>query len=143
MVSTRSSQIRNAGSIAGGVSEFTRPRLAVPPATMGNSSPPAMERGRYWPFYFLVIFGFQSAGSLNFQKNAQGAARLPPGRAQKRKVNDDASKESLVWPRLRAGLRRIDGCVGGRQAPEETTAPGERGAHAFIGCRSRVGPCLC
>src|SRR4030081_32550 len=102
MVATRSSRITKSLADFGRVSEFTRLRLAVPPTTMGNSSPWAMERGRYWPFYFLVIFGFQSAGSQNFQKTRK-VRPVCPGPRPKRKVNDDASKESLVWARRSDG----------------------------------------
>jgi len=71
-----------------------------------------MENSGHWRFYLLVVSGFQSAGSLNFLENAKGVARCPAA-PQMERVNDDVSKESLVWPRPCDGHRHVGFCFSG------------------------------
>src|SRR6266850_2533540 len=69
-----------------------------------------LETRCHWLFYLIVVSGFQSAGRLNSLNIAPGVARCPATPYER--VNDDVSKETLVWPRARDGRRHVGVCLG-------------------------------
>ena len=94
-----------------------------------------MESYGNWPFPCLVIPGFQGVGRLNFPKT-QLAWPVARPRPIFERVNDDVSKEPLLWSRIDGRGRSLHLLLGRSKAKKEKVLNTFWAAFAFVGART-------